>query len=184
MAEYIGETQLVEYVEKTEDGNSCKLMGWPARAIRSTQLRDAPLESCYPGTQATPPAGLVWRPYRLIKIAPRVSQPNQGQPFCGDLRYHKDVGWHYRYSIRVRITGRSASPRSFVTNGPLSSGASCVTAEKGLKKPRRLAKTPSTRGLTSGIPVLRLQRIESIPGFQGLAPLLEGRRRPGQCPDK
>ena len=115
MEESIVVTQLIEYIEQDDDGSYCKLMGWPPQtdlSVKPSQSSGATLESWYPNTTPTAPSVLQWVPYKIVKTVPHVSRPSQNHPRHGDLRYHRDLGWHYRYSTPVRITGRPPLPSS------------------------------------------------------------------------
>ena len=62
MAESIGDTKLIEYVDYAADGSYCKLMGWPVQTdltIKSTKFPNATWESWYPDTQPKAPSVLV-----------------------------------------------------------------------------------------------------------------------------
>ena len=69
MATHIGYTELIEYVDYTDDGSYSKLMGWPAQtnlAVKSTRFHNTTLEAWYPDTE---PA-VAWKPYRIVKKIP------------------------------------------------------------------------------------------------------------------
>ena len=137
MAESIGDTKLIKYVDYAADGSYCKLMGWPVQTdltIKSTGFPNATLESWYPDTQPNAPSASVWRPYRVVKTAPLVSLAKPGHPHHGALRYHKDVGWHYRYSMPFRIIGKPPLPNSMVPKNFLKSPASVPVVKRRVKK--------------------------------------------------
>ena len=59
IAESIGDTKLIEYVDYAADGSYCKLMGWPVQTdltIKSTKFPNTTLESWYPDTQPKAPS--------------------------------------------------------------------------------------------------------------------------------
>ena len=181
MAECIGETELVEYIDHAVDGTYCKLMGWPSQTdltIKSTKFHNATLESWYPDTQPTAPSVLVWKPYKVIKTIPLVNLSSQGHPLHGALRYHKDVGWHYRYSTPFRITGKPSLPNSKMSKISLHSPASVPVVKRRARKPAIKFKTAAVRlkkiTLSVGLPGLRLRRIDQQPGFGSLLRLLKG----------
>ena len=124
MTEYLGDTELIEYVEETGDGAYCRLMGWPSQTTlttMTTQTQGTTLEAWYANTHPNAPTGLMWKPYRILKTIPLVKQTDRGHPLSskerpqGTLRYHKDVGWHYRYLAPFRIKGKPSPPGSMKT---------------------------------------------------------------------
>ena len=180
MEEHIGATQLIEYIEQAADGSYCKLMGWPSQIGLSTQsskFNSATLESWYPTTATTFPSALMWMPYKIIKTVPHVIKPGQGHPLHGALRYHKDVGWHYRYSTPFRVTGRPSLPSSLISKTSHSSVASIPKVKRRSKKPRLNTKRKAYKlkkiALSIGLPELQLRRVDQQPGFRSLNVLLE-----------
>ena len=183
MAESIGDTKLIEYVDYAADGSYCKLMGWPVQTdltIKSTKFPNATLESWYPETQPKAPSALVWKPYRIVKTIPHVNTAKPGHPHHGALRYHKDVGWHYQYSMPFRISGKPPHPDSIVPKNFLKSPASVPVVKRRVKKrarkpPLRLKKLAvrlKRLVLSVGLPDLRLWRIDQQPEFGCLLRLL------------
>ena len=122
MEECIGATELIEYIEQSADGTIHNLMGWPPQtddpSIQSSQFLRATLESWYPNTSPTVPTSLKWIPYKVAKTTPHLTQPAQGHPLHAVLRYHKDVGWHYRYSLPCKVHGRPPLPSSRLSGIP------------------------------------------------------------------
>ena len=185
----IGDTELVEYIEECSDGSYCKLMGWPSQTRLTTQTTFSSgqaLESWFPDTKATVPvtnleifgAGLVWRPYRIIKKTSESQGPGHGPPLHnrGSLRYHKSLGWHYRYFSPFRIKGKPPFPASLIPKSQRPSAVSSLKA-KDRARTRRLKRllkklTLKKRAKDIGLPTLCLRRIEQQPGFSGLKPLL------------
>ena len=181
METHVGGTQLVEYIEEAADGSYCKLMGWPCQtdlSIKCSQTKGATLESWYPNTAPTDPSALQWKPFKIVKTMPHpVGPPCQGHPFRGSLRYHRDVGWHYRYSLPFKLTGAPSLPDSMKSQsfrGPVSSAP----------KPKKRSKKPPLKithgafiklkkiALSIGLPDLRIRRIDQEPGFKDLTRLL------------
>ena len=182
MEEHIDATQLIEYIEQAADGSYCKLMGWPSQIGLSTQsskFNSANLESWYPSTAPTFPSALKWMPYKIVKTVPHVIQLDQGHPLHGALRYHKDVGWHYRYSMPFRVTGRPSLPSSLISKTSHSSMTSTPKVKRRSKKPRLKTKGTSFQlkkiALSIGLPDLRLRRIDQQAGFGSLLRLLTNR---------
>ena len=197
MEEHVGVTQLIEYIEQAADGSYCKLMGWPSQIALSTQsskFNSATLESWYPTTAPTAPSALRWMPYKIIKSVPHVLQPGQGHPLHGTLRYHKGLGWHYRYSMPFRVDRRPSLPSSMISKTSPSSVASIPKVKRRSKKPRlntkrkayNLKKIALSIGLPElrlrridhpfGAPELKLRRIDQKPGFRSLYVLLKGNK--------
>ena len=183
MATRIGDTELIEYVTYATDGSYSKLMGWPAQtnlAVKSTRFQNTTLESWYPDTEPNAPSALVWRPYRVVKTVPLVSSAKPGHPHHGALRYHKDVGWHYRYSMPFRIIGKPPLPNSMVPKSFLKSSASVPVVKRRVKrrarkpplKLRKFAVRLKRLVLSVGLPNLGLRRIDQQPGFRCLLRLL------------
>ena len=183
MATRIGDTELIEYVTYATDGSYSKLMGWPAQtnlAVKSTRFQNTTLESWYPNTE---PA-VVWKPYRIVKKIPLVNLAGEGHPHHGALRYHKDVGLHYRYSMPFRIIGKPPLPNSMVLKPSSGSLASIPVVKRRAKKRvkrrvrmpplmlKRLAVRLKRLVPSVGLPELRLRWIDQQPGFGGLLRLL------------
>ena len=139
MDEHVGVTQLTECIEQAADGSYCKLMGWPCQtdlSLKSYQSKGATLESWYPNTTPTVPSTLQWKPYKVVKTIPHhVRQPGHGHPLHGTLRYHKDVGWHYRYTLPFKVTGRPSLPSSMKSKPSDGSVSSAPKSKKRSKKP-------------------------------------------------
>jgi len=194
MKESIGATQLVEYIEQDNEGSYCKLMGWPPQtdlSVKTSQPNGATLEAWYPNTAPAPaaPSVLQWRPYKIVKTVPHECRPNpdpfQGpDPFRGALRYHKDVGWHYRYSMPFRITGRPPLPSSMKSKNPGKSIPSMSMAQlclwpqpkierKAFIRLKRMKVKVTEISPNIGLPEVRLKRIEQQTGFRSLKILLE-----------
>ena len=179
MAESIGDTKLIEYVDYAADGSYCKLMGWPVQTdltIKSTKFPNTTLESWYPDTQPKAPSVLVCKPYRIVKTVPLVNTVKPGHPHHGALRYHKDVGWHYQYSMPFRISGKPRHPDSVVAKNFLKSPVVKRWVKKRARKPplrlKKLAVRLKRLVLSVGLPDLRLRRIDQQPGFGCLLRLL------------
>ena len=167
MEECVGDTQLVEYIEQADDGSYSRLMGWPAQtdlSVKTSHTSGATLESWYPNTTPTAPKVLQWKPYKIVKTIPHVSVPGQNHPLHGALRYHKAVGWHYRYSMPFRITGRPPLPNSMKPQPKIRRRA-FVKLNKIKVKVKEIA-------MYIGLPDLRLRRIDQQPGFRSLTKLL------------
>ena len=181
MEEHIGGIQLVEYIEQTADGSYCKLMWWPSQtdlSIKSSKLNSANLESWYPNTAPTFPSALQWMPYKIVKTVPHVLQLAQGHPLHDTLRYHKDVGWHFRYSTPFRVTGRPSLPSSMLSKAPDSSVLSSSKVKMRSKKPQLKTNKKAfiklkKIALSIGLPELQLRRVDQQPGFRSLNVLLE-----------
>ena len=174
MATHIGYTELIEYVDYTDDGSYSKLMGWPAQtnlAVKSTRFHNTTLEAWYPDTE---PA-VAWKPYRIVKKIPLVNLAGEGHSQRGTLRYHKDVGWHYRYSMPFRIIGKPPLPNSMGFKSVVKRRAKRRVKQR-VKKPlfklKKLAVRLKRLVLSIGLPKLRLRRIDQQPGFRGLLRLL------------
>ena len=185
----IGDTELVEYVEQCSDGSYCQLMGWPSQTRLTTQITTTSghsLEAWFPDTKPTLPdtnleifgPGLVWRPYRIIKKTSESQGSGHGPPLHnrGSLKYHKTLGWHYRYFSPFRIKGKPPFPASLITK-PLQPTALSILKAKDRARTRRLKKLLKELILKKqakaiGMPNLCLRRIEQQPGFSGLKPLL------------
>ena len=187
MEESIGVTQLIEYIEQDDDGSYCKLMGWPPQtdlSVKPSQPSGATLESWYPNTTPTAPSVLQWVPYKVVKTVPHVSRPGQNHPFRGELRYHRDVGWHYKYSMPFRVTGRPPIPNLIEPKNYNGSITSMSMAQLGIwPKPKikkrafiklkRIKVKVRELALHIGLPELRLRRINQQPGFRSLTKLLK-----------
>ena len=186
MKESIGATQLVEYIERNTEGGYCKLMGWPAQTDFSVKTNGATLEAWYPNTAPAPaaPSVLQWRPYKIVKTVPHGCRPDQNHPFRGAVRYHKDVGWHYRYSMPFRITGRPPLPSSIESKNSSGSTTSmsmaqlCLWPQPKIKRRafirlKRIKVKVKEIALNIGLPEVRLKRIEQQPGFRSLKILME-----------
>ena len=181
MDEHVGGTQLTEYIEEAADGSYCKLMGWPCQtdlSIKSAQSKGATLDSWYPKTTPTVPSTLQWKPFNIVKAIPHpIGHPSQGHPLHGTLRYHKDVGWHYRYSLPFKITGTPSLPNSMKSQPSCGSVSSAPKSKKRSKKPPfRITNGAFIElkniALSVELPELRLRRIDQQPGFKGLTKLL------------
>ena len=181
METHVGGTQLVEYIEEAADGSYCKLMGWPCQtdlSIKCSQSKGATLESWYPKTAPTVPSTLQWKPFKIVKTIPHlIDPPCQSHPLRGTLRYHRDVGWHYRYSLPFKITGTPSLPDSMKSQPSGGSVSSAPKSKKRSKKPPlkithgafiKLKKI----ALSIGLPDLRIRRIDQEPGFKDLTRLL------------
>ena len=188
MEERVGVTQLIEYIEQADDGSYCKLMGWPSQtdlSVKPSHSSGATLESWYPNTTPTAPSVLQWVPYKIVKTVPHVSRPGQNHPLHGALRYHKAVGWHYRYSMPFRVTGTPPLPSSMESKTPGGSITSIPKSKKWSRKSqpkikrRAFIKLKKIKvkvkeiALFIGLPELRLQRIDQQPGFRSLTELLK-----------
>ena len=103
---------------------------------QSSKYNGVNLESWYPKTAPMFPSALQWMPYKVVKSVPHVLQPGQGHPLLGALRYHKALGWHYRYSTPFKVTGRPPLPSSMISEGSDSSLASVSKVKRRFKKPR------------------------------------------------
>ena len=163
MEESVGDTQLVEYIELTDDGNYTRLMGWPAQtdlSVKTSHTNGATLESWYPNTTPTAHKALQWKPYKIVKTIPHVKVPGQNHPHHGTLRYHKDVGWHY---MPFRITGRPRLPKSMKLKSKIRRRAFVKLNKIKVKEIARNMRLPD----------LRLRRIDQQPGFRSLTKLLE-----------
>ena len=93
------------------------------------------LEAWYPNTAPSSPTrllmptrGLTWGPSRVpvflettLQDSPGAASPGRlsgttlqeppaRSPFHGSLRYHSDIGWHYRYSKSFKIVGKPYPP--------------------------------------------------------------------------
>jgi hypothetical protein len=91
------------------------------------------LEAWYPNTAPSSPtrllmptSGLTWGPSRVpvflettLQESPAVASRRLSRtlaeqpapsPFHGSLRYHSDIGWHYRYLKSFRIVGKPYPP--------------------------------------------------------------------------
>ena len=168
MEEGVGDTQLVEYIELTDEGTYTRLMGWPAQtdlSVKTSHTNGATLESWYPNTTPTAHKAVQWKPYKIVKTIPHVREPGQNHPLHAKLRYHKDVGWHYRYSMPFRITGRPRLPKSMKAKSKIRRRA-FVKLNKIKVKVKEIA-------MNIGLPDLRLRRIDQQPGFRSLTKLLE-----------
>ena len=187
--ESIGATQLVEYIEQDNEGSYCKLMGWPTQTDLSVKINGATLEAWYPNTAPAPVAPSVsqWRPYKIVKTVPHECRPNpdpfQGpDPFRGTLKYNKDLGWHYKYAMPFRITGRP--PSSMKSKNPdksipsMSMAQLCLWPQPKIKRQafirlKRIKVKVKEIALNIGLPEVRLKRIEQQPGFRSLKILME-----------
>ena len=183
--ESIGATQLVEYIEQGNEGSYCKLMGWPAQTDLSVKINGATLEAWYPNTAPAPaaPSVLQWRPYKIVKTVPHECRPNpdpfQGpDPFRGTLKYDKDLGWHYKYTMPFRITGRP--PSSMKSKNPdksipsMSMAQLCLWPQPKIKKQAFIRlKRIKVKVNCERLPEVRLKRIEQQPGFRSLKILME-----------
>ena len=183
----MGGTQLIEYTELAEDGSYCKLMGWPSQtdlSVKTSHPSGATLEAWYPNTAPTAPSVLQWMPYKIVKTVPHGCRPDQNHPFRGALRYHKDVGWHYRYSMPFRITGRPPLPSSMKSKNPggsipsMSMAQLCLWPQPKIKRRafirlKRIKVKVKEIALNIGLPEIRLKRIEQQPGFRSLRSLIE-----------
>ena len=196
MEDCIGATQLIEYIEEDADGSYCKLMGWPSQtdlSLKSFPFNSATLESWYPDTTPTAPSALMWTPYKIVKTIPHVIQPGQGHPLHGTLRYHKGLGWHYRYSTPFRVDGRPSLPSSMISRTSPISVPSIPKVKKRSKKPllkiKRKAYKLTKLALSKfpelklrridhpfGGPELKLRRIDQQPGFRSLYVLLNSQK--------
>ena len=196
MEEHVGDVQLVEYIEQAVDGSYCKLKGWPSQfgpGTQSSKYNGVNLESWYPDTAPTVPSALQWMPYKIAKSVPHVLQPGQGHPLHGVLRYHKSLGWHYRYSMPFKVSGRPLLPSSMISGASDSSLAPITKVNRRIKNPRlkinkkafvKLNKIALSIGVPDillrkidhplGAPELKLRRIDQQPGFRSLSVLLEG----------
>ena len=164
----VGDTQLVEYIEVDDDGSYNRLMGWPSQtdlSVKPYHTNGATLESWYPNTTPTAHKAVQWKPYKIVKTIPHVREPGQNHPLHAKLRYHKDVGWHYRYSMPFRITGRPRLPKSMKPKSKIRRRA-FVKLDKIKVKVKEIA-------MYIGLPDLRLQRIDQQPGFRSLTELLK-----------
>ena len=191
MKESIGATQLVEYIERDNEGGYCKLMGWPAQTDFSVKTNGATLEAGYPHTAPAPaaPSVLQWRPYKIVKTVPHECRPNpdpfQGpDPFRGTLKYNKDLGWHYKYAMPFRIIGRPPLPSSMKSKNPgksipsMSMAQLCLWPQPKIKRKafirlKRIKVKVKEIALNIGLPEVRLKRIEQQPGFRSLRSLME-----------
>ena len=188
MEERVGVTQLIEYIEQADDGSYSRLMGWPSQtdlSVKPSHSSGATLESWYPNTTPTDPSVLQWVPYKIVKTVPHVCRPGQGHPLHGALRYHKAVGWHYRYSMPFRVTGRPPLPSSTESKTSGGSITSITKSKKWSRKPqpkikrRAFIKLKKIKvkvkeiALYIGLPELRLQRIDQHPGFRSVTELLK-----------
>ena len=188
MGERVGVTQLIEYIEQADDGSYSRLMGWPSQtdlSVKPSHSSGATLESWYPNTTPTAPSVLQWVPYKIVKTVPHVCRPGQGHPLHGALRYHKAVGWHYRYSMPFRVTGRPPLPSSMKSKTSGGSVTSIPKSKRGSRKPqlkikrrafiklKRIKVKVKEIALYIGLPELRLQRIDQQPGFRSLTELLK-----------
>ena len=181
--ESIGATQLVEYIEQDNEGSYCKLMGWPTQTDLSVKINGATLEAWYPNTAPAPvaPSVLQWRPYKIVKTVPHECRPNpdpfQGpDPSRGTLRYNKDLGWHYKYAMPFRITGRL--PSSMKSKNPdksipsMSMAQLCLWPQPKIKK-QAFIRLKRIKVKVKEIAEVRLKRIEQQPGFRSLKILME-----------
>ena len=181
MDNHVGGTQLIEYIEEAADGSYCKLMGWPCQtdlSVKSSQSKGATLESWYPKTTPTVPSTLQWKPFKIVKTIPHpIDPPSQSPPLHGTLRYHRDVGWHYQYSLPFKITGTPSLPDSMKSQPSGGSVSSAPKSKKRSKKPPhkithgafiKLKKI----ALSVELPELRIRRIDQQPGFKSLTKLL------------
>ena len=187
MGERVGVTQLIEYIEQADDGSYSRLMGWPSQtdlSVKPSHSSGATLESWYPNTTPTAPSVLQWVPYKIVKTVPHVCRPEQGHPLHGALRYHRAVGWHYRYSMPFRVTGRPPLPSSMKSKnsgGSISSMSMaqlCLWPQPKIKRQafirlKRIKVKVKEIALNIGLPELRLKRIEQQPGFRSLRSLIE-----------
>jgi hypothetical protein len=188
MEERVGDTKLVEYIEQADDGSYSRLMGWPSQtdlSVKPSHTSGATLESWYPNTTPTAPSVLQWKPYKIVKTVPHVCRPGQDHPLHGALRYHKAVGWHYRYSMPFRITGRPPLPNPTESKTSGGSIKSIPKSKRWSRKPqpkikrRAFVKLKKIKvkvkeiALYIGLPELRLQRIDQQPGFRSLTELLK-----------
>ena len=192
MGERVGVTQLIEYIEQADDGSYSRLMGWPSQtdlSVKPSHSSGATLESWYPNTTPTAPSVLQWVPYKIVKTVPHVSRPGQNHPLHGALRYHKAVGWHYRYSMPFRVTGTPPLPSSMESKTPGGSITSIPKSKKWSRKSQPKIKRRAFIKLKKikvkvkelgplsfhfiGLPELRLQRIDQQPGFRSLTELLK-----------
>ena len=188
----IGDTELVEYVEECSDGSYCQLMGWPSQTrltTTTTTTSGRSLESWFPDTKPTLPdtnldalgPGLVWRPYRIVRKTSESQGHGHGPPLHtrGALKFHRTLGWHYRYFTPFRIRGKPPFPASLITKPlpptPAEPASTLQANEKArLRRLRRLLKKLILEKQTKavGMPTLCLRRIEQQPGFLGLKPML------------
>jgi len=188
MEEHVGVTQLIEYIEEANDGSYCKLMGWPSQtdlSVKTSHPSGASLESWYPNTAPTAPSGLQWMPYKIVKTVPHDCRPEQNHPLRGTLRYHKDVGWHFRYSMPFRITGRPPLPSSIESKNSggsitsMSMAQLCLWPQPKIKRRAFIKlkkikiKVKEIHWMYIGLPELRLKRINQQPGFRSLTELLK-----------
>ena len=187
MEEHVGGTQLIEYIEEANDGSYCKLMGWPSQtdlSVKTSHPSGASLESWYPNTAPTAPSGLQWMPYKIVKTVPHDCRPEQNHPLRGTLRYHKDVGWHFRYSMPFRITGRPPLPSSIESKNSggsitsMSMAQLCLWPQPKIKrrafiKLKKIKVKVKEIALYIGLPEIRLKRIDQQPGFRSLTELLK-----------
>ena len=187
MTESIGVTQLIEYIEQDDDGSYCKLMGWPLQtdlSVKPSQPNGATLEAWYPNTTPTAPSELQWVPYKVVKTVPHVSRPGQNHPFRGELRYNRDVGWHYKYPMPLRVTGRPPTSNLIESKNydgsitSMSLAQLCLWPQPKIKKRafiklRRIKVKAKDLALHIGLPELRLRRINQQTGFRSLTKLLK-----------
>ena len=187
MEEHVGVTQLIEYIEQANDGSYCKLMGWPSQtdlSVKTGHPSGASLEAWYPNTAPTAPSGLQWMPYKIVKTVPHDSRLDQNHPLRGALRYHKDVGWHFRYSVPFRITGRPPLPSSRESKNyggsitSMSMAQLCLWPQPKIKR-RAFIKLKKIKvrvreiAMNIELPEIRLKRIDQQPGFRSLRSLIE-----------
>ena len=181
MEEHVGGTQLIEYIEEANDGSYCKLMGWPSQtdlSVKTSHPSGASLESWYPNTAPTAPSGLQWMPYKIVKTVPHDSRLDQIHPLRGALRYHKDMGWHFRYSVPFKIIGRPPLPSSMKSKNPdksipsMSMAQLCLWPQPKIKK-QAFIRLKRNKVKVKEIAEVRLKRIEQQPGFRSLKILME-----------
>ena len=112
----VQDTPLFEYLQETNNGDYCKLMGWSYNSSFTNTLSStssgSTLEAWYLQTEPSPPASLVlptssltWRPYRVLETIPH-GQPLGTPRQSGSLRCHREIGWHYAYLQPFKITGK------------------------------------------------------------------------------
>ena len=179
MDNHVGGAQLVEYIEEAADGSYCSLMGWPSQtelSIKSSQSKGATLESWYPETAPIVPSTLQWKPFKIVKAIPHSIDPaDQNHPLRGTLRYHRDIGWHYRYFLPFKITGTPSLPSSMKSPSSSDSGSSAPKSQERSRKPpikiTREAFVKMKKIALSELPELRLRRIEQQPRFRSLTRL-------------
>ena len=134
----------------------------------------------------------MWKPYKIIKTIPRKleTQDNPDAPTPknpkGDLRFNKDIGWHYRYYKPFKISGKPwpTFPMGSRSSEKTASGTkprkrtktgTKWTTKRKANRPKLIVRLVNLRPRKIGMPDIRMKRIDEQEGFRTLKRLLGGK---------